>query len=335
MQQGSSTSVSGGGSPISQSQVQANGASFYVIEQGTGPAVLFCHGFPDTAETWRSQMRAVAEAGYRAVALDMRGYGASYAPTDPSLYSALHTVGDLVGVLDALGIQTAVIVGHDWGADHAQRAIVMRPDRFRALVSLSIPYAPRGEMSHWDQLREQGLGDRYYAFDMMKPGAEASFEPAEKTIPSILYWLSGSAPSDASWDPINPARHMLRPCPIAMPTWAEPGYVSHTIRSFTKTGFNGGLNYYRAAQATFDLMPAFKNVAIKQPSLYIWGASDGLCQLLHPTTPTLAELRRVLPGLVDQIRLDNVGHWIQHEASDRLNAELLKFLHAIGSHGEY
>ena len=317
--------------PVRRVQVQANGASFHVIEQGEGPAVLFCHGFPDTAETWRSQMRAVAEAGYRAVALDMRGFGASYAPYDVSLYSALHTVGDLVGVLDALGIRSAVLVGHDWGADAAQRAMVMRPDRFRAMVSLSIPFQPRGEISTWDELRRQGLGDRYYAFGMMKPDAEARFEPAERTIPSILYWLSGSPPPGTGWDPVDPARHMLRPSPVAIPSWADPDYVRHTIRSFSKTGFHGGLNYYRAAQETFDLMPAFKGALIQQPSLYIWGAADGLCQLFHPMPPTLEELRHLAPGLVDVVRLENVGHWIQHEASDRLNAELLKFLAATGS----
>ena len=96
--------ASAGPFPLRRAQVQANGASFHVIEQGRGPAVLFCHGFPDTAETWHGQMRAVAEAGFRAVALDMRGYGASHAPPDAGLYSALHTVGDLVGALDALDI---------------------------------------------------------------------------------------------------------------------------------------------------------------------------------------------------------------------------------------
>lgn len=318
-----------GSSPVRRAQVQANGASFHVIEQGEGPAIMFCHGFPDTAETWRSQMRAVAQAGFRAVALDMRGYGASYAPAEVSLYTALHTVGDLVGVLDALDIQSAVLVGHDWGADVVQKAMVMRPDRFRAVVSLSIPFVPRGEISTWNDLRRRGLGDRYYAFGMMEPGAEARFEPATRTIPSILYWPSGSPSPGTGWDPINPVRHMLRPSPVAVPRWADPAYVQHNIRAFEKTGFHGGLNYYRAADETFDLMPAFKGALVTQPSLYIWGAADGLCQFFHPTPPKIEELRRVAPGLVDVIRLENVGHWIQHEASDRLNAELLKFLNAI------
>lgn len=317
--------------PVLRGQVPANGASFHVVEQGRGPAVLFCHGFPDTAETWRSQMLAVAQAGFRAVALDMRGYGASHAPADASLYTALHTAGDLVGVLDALDIRSAVLVGHDWGADVVQKAAVRRPDRFRAVVSLSIPFVPRGETSTWNDLRRRGLGDRYYAFGMMEPGAEARFEPAARTIPGILHWLSGSAPAGTGWDPVDPARHMLRPSPVAVPRWADPAYVQHTIRAFEKTGFRGGLNYYRAADETFDLTPAFKGAPVTQPSLYTWGAADGLCRFFHPTQPAAEELRRAAPGLVDVVRLEDVGHWIQHEASDRLNAELLKFLGAIGS----
>ena len=315
--------------PVRRAQIRTNGESFYVIEQGQGPAVLLCHGFPDTAETWRSQMRALAQAGFRAVALDMRGYGNSYAPADASLYTALHTVGDLVGVLDALNIRSAVLVGHDWGANVVQKAMVMRPDRFRAVVTLSIPFEPRGEISAWNDLRRRGLADRYYAFDMMKPSAEARFAPAARSIPSILYWLSGSPPAGTGWNPVDPARNMLRPSPVAVPSWADPAYVRHTVRTFEKTGFHGGLNYYRSLDETFDLMAAFKGSLITQPSLYIWGAADGLCQFFHPTPPTVEELRRVAPGLVDVVRLEHVGHWIQHEASDRLNAELLKFLKAI------
>jgi pimeloyl-ACP methyl ester carboxylesterase len=316
--------------PVRRGQVKVNGESFLVVQQGQGPAVLFCHGFPDTAETWKRQMRAVAQAGYHAVALDMRGYGESYAPTDANLYTALYTVGDLVGVLDALDIRSAVLVGHDWGANVVQKAMVVRPDRFRAVVSLSIPFEPRGEINAWAALRKRGLGDRYYAFDMMKPGSESNFEPAARTIPGIMYWLSGSAPTGTGWDPINPDRTMLRPSPVTVPSWVDPSYVQHNIRAFEKTGFRGGLNYYRSLEPTFDLMSAYKGALITQPSLYIWGAADGLCQFFHPTPPKVEALRRDAPGLVDVVRLENVGHWIQHEASDRLNAELLKFLAALG-----
>lgn len=320
-----------GALPVRQSLIRLDGESFRVIEQGAGPAVLFCHGFPDTADTWRSQMQAIAAAGYRAVALDMRGFGQSFAPRDPALYTSMHTVGDLVGVLDALEIDTAVVVGHDWGADHAQRAALMRPDRFRALVSISIPFAPRGEASLYQDLRKRGLGERYYALDWIKPGAEALFAPAAQSIRSILYWPSASPPANQRWDPIDPRRSLLRPAPAALPAWADPAYVRQTIAAFEKTGFRGGLNNYRATQASFDLLVAFKGAPIRQPSLYIWGAEDGLCQFFHKTPPTLAELRRGQPGLVGQVRLEGVGHWVQHEAADRLNAELLKFLGALGA----
>lgn len=317
--------------PVHHARVRANDGWFHVIEQGAGPAVLFCHGFPDTAETWRRQMLAVAQAGYRAVALDLRGFGQSHAPDDASEYTGLHIVGDLMGVLDALDIPDAVLVGHDWGADHAQRAAVMRPDRVRALVSLSIPFAPRGDMSTWESLRKQGLGDRYYAFEMMRTGAEARFEPAARSIPGILYWTSASPPPGSRWDPLDASRRMGRPAPATMPDWVDPDYLRHTVQAFERSGFHGGLNHYRAAQQTFDLMAAFKNAVIRQPSLYLWGAEDGLCQLLHATPPTLEDMRRAQPGLVDVIRLENVGHWIQHEAADRLNEELVKFLRGLDS----
>lgn len=317
------------GDAVRHTHVETEGGTLHVLEQGSGPAVLFCHGFPDTATTWRSQMQAVADAGFRAVALDMRGFGQSLSPADPALYSALHVVGDLVAVLDALGIEQAVLVGHDWGADHAQRAIVMRPDRFRGIVSLSIPFAPRGDESTWHALRKRGLGNSYYAFAMMREGAGADFEPAASSIPRILYWLSGSPAEGTGWDPIDPARHMLRPAPDTLPDWATDGYVKHTIDAFARGGFEGGLNHYRGAQATFDLMAAWKNVPILQPSLYIWGAEDGLCQLFHSRDPDVEELLRVQPGLVDQIRLDGVGHWPQHEAADRVGREIVAFLHGL------
>ncbi len=314
--------------PLVDRKLKVNGEVFRVLEQGQGPAVLFAHGFPDTAETWRSQMQAVASAGYRAIAIDMRGFGASYAPTDVHLYTSPYIVGDFVGVLDALGIERAAMVGHDWGADHAQRAMLMRPDRFHALVSLSIPYAPRGEASLNDDLKERGLGERYYALAFGESGTAKRFLPAHDSIPSILYWLSKSPPPGTCWDPVDPARHMLRPSPVPLPDWADPGYVDRTIHAFDRTGFDTGLNYYRAVQQTFEIMVAFKNAVIRQPSLYLWGAKDGLCQFFHGDAPKFEDFKAVQPGLTDIIRVNDAGHWLQHEASDQINTELVKFLTA-------
>jgi pimeloyl-ACP methyl ester carboxylesterase len=136
--------------------VATNGVSLSVTEQGEGPAVLFCHGFPDTSYTWRRQMKAVASAGYQAIAPDMRGYGRSTAPLDAIVYTPLQTAGDLVGLLDALKISSAVLVGHDWGASHAWNAALMRPDRFKALFCLSVPYVPRGDVSIFERMRKSG-----------------------------------------------------------------------------------------------------------------------------------------------------------------------------------
>lgn len=318
-----------GNHPVRHAQVEANGASFHVVEQGQGPAVLFLHGFPDTVATWRSQMQAVSEKGYRAVALDMRGFGDSYSPDDPSMYSGAYIVGDLIGILDALKIPTAAIVSHDWGADHGQRAMVMRPDRFTAIVSLSIPFLPRGEMSTWDMLRARGLGDVYYAFDMMKPEMDDRIRDAGKSIPSALYWMSGDPAEGTGWDPTDAKRDMFRPAPDVLPSWADPVYVRHNIETFQRTGFRGGLNQYRGVQFTFEHLVAYKDVLIRQPSIYIWGDADGLCRLFHPVPPTLEELRQTAPGVIGVVCLEGVGHWPHHEASERVNAEIIKFLNGL------
>ena len=141
---------------LKESEIAANGIFLHVTELGDGPAVIFCHGFPDTSYTWRQQMKAIASSGYRAIAPDMRGYGRSSAPSDSALYTPLHTAGDLVGLLDALNIPSAVIVGHDWGATHAWNAAMMRPDRFNAVFCLSVPYFPRGNVSVFERMRTTG-----------------------------------------------------------------------------------------------------------------------------------------------------------------------------------
>ena len=306
--------------------VATNGVSLSVTEQGEGPAVLFCHGFPDTSYTWRRQMKAVASAGYRAIAPDMRGYGQSSAPSDANLYTPLQTTGDLVGLLDALKIASAVLVGHDWGATHAWNAALMRPDRFTAVFCLSVPYVPRGDVSIFERMRKSGHQNDFYMFEQIRPEADQIWADAAVTIPGVLFWASGSAPADQRWSPFAPARSLHRSPPGPLPSWAEPDYVGHNVAEFQRTGFHGALNYYRAAEPYFYLSAAFKGAKISQPSFFIWGKADGLKEL-YPLT--MDQMRAGLPGLVDWLELDNVGHWVQHEASAEVSDQLVRFLRAV------
>jgi pimeloyl-ACP methyl ester carboxylesterase len=320
--------ASGGGADgpqLKEYDIDTNGITLHVTQQGEGPAVLFCHGFPDTSYTWRRQMKAVASAGYRAIAPDMRGYGRSSVPADATLYTPLHTAGDLVGLLDALSVPSAVLVGHDWGAAHAWNAALMRPDRFRAVFCMSVPYVPRGDVSTFDRMRKSGHQKDFYMFEQMRPEADQIWADAAVTIPGILYWASGSAPADTRWNPMDPARSLHRPAPVPLPSWAEPGYVAHNVSEFQRTGFHGGLNYYRAAEPYFYLSAAWKGAKIIQPSFYIGGKVDGLGALYPP----FEQLRAGLPSLVGNLELDNVGHWVQHEASAQVSSQLVKFLRTV------
>src|SRR5580704_10339569 len=127
-----------------QRSIEANGIRLHIAEQGEGPLVVLCHGFPESWYSWRHQIAALAEAGFHAVAPDMRGYGLTDRPEAIDQYSLLHLVGDVDGLIDALGEHTAVVVGHDWGAPVAWHAALMRPDRFRGVIGLSVPYRQRG-----------------------------------------------------------------------------------------------------------------------------------------------------------------------------------------------
>lgn len=317
------TPASGAG--FKEYDIATNGITLHVTEQGEGPAVLFCHGFPDTSYTWRRQMRAVAEAGYRAIAPDMRGYGRSSAPADANSYTPLHTIGDLVGLLETLNIASAVIVGHDWGATHAWNAALMRPDRFKAVFCLSVPYVPRGEVSVFDKMRKAGHANDFYMFEQIKPEADQIWADAAVTIPGMLYWASGSAPADTAWTPLDPTRSLHRASPVPLPKWAEPDYVAHNISEFQRTGFHGGLNYYRAAEPFFHLSAPWKGAKITQPSFFIGGQADGL-KLLYPT---IDQMRAGLPGLTGGLEIDNVGHWVQHEAPEVVNENLVTFLRSV------
>ena len=314
---------------VREFDVSVNAITLHVTEEGEGPAILFCHGFPDTSYSWRRQMHAVARAGYRAIAPDMRGYGQSSAPWEASLYTPLQTTGDLVELLDALHIANAIVVGHDWGSRVAQGAALMRPDRFTAMFCMSVPYTPRGDLSFFEQMRRTGHQRDFYMFEQASPHADDLWADAATTIPGVLYWASGSSPPEQSWHPFMPTRSLYRKAPGPLPSWADPSYVSHNIAEFTRTGFHGGLNYYRAYEPYFFLSSAFKGAKITQPSFYLAGQLDGLSVLYQSITD--AELRVGLPNLVDHVTLAEVGHWPQHEASQEVSAQIIRFADAVSA----
>jgi pimeloyl-ACP methyl ester carboxylesterase len=299
--------------PLKEYDIATNGINLHVTDQGEGPAIVFVHGFPDTSYTWRRQMAAVSSAGYRAIAPDM-------------LYTPLHTVGDLVGLLDALNIPSAIIVGHDWGASTAWAAAMMRPDRFTGVFCLTVPYVPRGDVSFFEYMRKTGHENDFYMFEQSRPEADQLWADAAVTIPGVLYWASGSAPEAERWSPMHPARSLYRKAPGPLPSWAEPDYVAHNVAEFKRTGFHGGLNYYRSFEPFFYLSGAYKGAKITQPSFYMSGKSDGLNEL-YPLTDE--QIRAPLPGLVDRIELANVGHWVQHEAAEEVSKQILRFAHGI------
>src|SRR5499433_2473149 len=184
-----------GGGAVAHRVVEANGIHIHLAEQGEGPLVVLCHGFPESWYSWRHQLRALAAAGFRAVAPDMRGYGGSDQPEAIDQYTLLHLVGDMVGLLDALGAEHAVIAGHDWGAPVAWHAALLRPDRFRAVIGLSVPFRPRGPVRPTTAM-PQTDDAVFYQLYFQTPGvAEAEFERNVRlTIRRLLYSASGDAP---------------------------------------------------------------------------------------------------------------------------------------------
>src|SRR5919197_992297 len=175
--------------------VEANGIRLNIAEQGAGPLVVLCHGFPETWYSWRHQLGALAAAGFHAVAPDMRGNGKSDRPEAIDRYTVFHLVGDVVGLLDALEAPTAVIAGHDWGAPVAWHAGLLRPDRFRAVIGLSVPFTPRRPVRP-TTVMPQTEDALFYQLYFQTPGvAEAELErDVRASIRSLLYSGSGDAP---------------------------------------------------------------------------------------------------------------------------------------------
>ena len=317
--------------------IETNGIRVHCVEHGTGPLVVLCHGFPESWYSWRHQLQALGEAGFHAVARDMRGYGQTDRPRDIDQYTLLHLTGDMVGLLDAFGVDTAVIAGHDWGAPVAWLAALLRPDRFRGVIGLSVPYRPRGEVRP-TTVMPQTEDAVFYQLYFQTPGiAEAEFErDIRSTIRAALYWGSGDAMGNLDGSmaglrfmvPRNGAWLANRPNPGSLPTWLNETDVDFYVREFTRTGFAGGLNWYRNIDRNWELLRPLAGAQVRVPALYIAGDRDvvvsfpGMDQLI----PNLSAF---VPQLRGTIMLPGCGHWTQQERAQEVNATMIEFLRGL------
>jgi pimeloyl-ACP methyl ester carboxylesterase len=317
--------------------VETNGLRMHVAEAGEGPLVVLCHGFPESWYSWRHQLMALAEAGYHAVAPDQRGYGQTDRPEAIDQYTLFHLVGDLVGLLDALRAPSAVVAGHDWGAPVAWHAALLRPDRFRAVIALSVPFRPRGSARPTSMMprTEDAV---FYQLYFQEPGvAEAELErDPRETIRRLAYWGSGDGqraahtPGSGTSGMVPRAGGFLsgREAPATLPAWLTEADIDFYAGEFRRAGFRGGLNWYRNIDRNWELLAPWAGAKVTVPALYVTGDRD-LVLTFRGMDQLLPALKHFVPQLRQTVMLPGCGHWTQQERPAEVNAAMLQFLETV------
>ncbi|MFF0107272.1 alpha/beta fold hydrolase [Streptomyces hirsutus] len=304
----------------------------HLVEQGTGPLVLLVHGFPEFWYSWRHQLPALAAAGYRAVAVDVRGYGRSSRPTATDAYRMTELVADNVAVVHALGERSAVIVGHDWGSTIAAHCALLRPDVFRAVGMLGVPYAPPGGPKPSTVFASTGGDEEFYVSYFQQPGrAEAEIEP------DVRGWLAGfyaALSADTMPAPDAPGPYFVSPGGTLrdrFPTGRRPAWLGETdldvyAAEFERTGMSGALARYRTMDRDWEDLAGHTGAPLTQPSLFIGGALDASTAWMGDA---IKAFPGTLPGLWCSRILDGCGHWVQQERPEETNAILTDWLAAL------
>ncbi len=310
-----------------------SGGRVHCVEAGVGPLVLLVHGFPESWYSWRHQIPALAAAGYRTVAIDVRGYGRSSKPIAVEEYRMVRLVADNVGLVAALGAETAVIIGHDWGAPIAWNSAMLRPDVFTAVAGLSVPFSPPSEMRPSHVMRAMAGEEEFYVEYFQEPGrAEAEIEADIRDwLLGFMFTGSGDAPPP---DPSGTIGTIPRGAkmkdrfrrPNPMPVWLSDSDLDMYTNEFERSGFRGPLNRYRNVDRDWEDLAAFRGAKIDVPALFIGGDRDG------PTVwgaPAIAAFPRTLPQLRKSLILEGCGHWTQQERPTEVNTALVEFLGSL------
>jgi pimeloyl-ACP methyl ester carboxylesterase len=315
---------------ITHRQVEStSGLRMHIAEAGTGPLVLLLHGFPECWYSWRHQLIALAGAGFHAVAPDQRGYARTGGPARVEDYTILHLVGDAVGLIDALGEEQAVVVGHDWGAPVAWGTAQLRPDRVRGVVGLAVPHRPRTSRPPLEVMR-QNLGEGFYMVYFQRPDApEAEFDrDRTATFRRLMYAASGEAPQLAPIVPKGGGFLDFCPEPEKLPGWLTEDDIAAYVREFEAGGFTGPLNWYRNLDRNWELTAAWHRAPVTPPALYVVGDRDLVAN--NPgARETIASMSDFVPNLRETLWLPGCGHWTQQERPAEVNEALITFLRSL------
>ena len=302
-----------------------------MIEAGDrgAPVVVLAHGFPELAYSWRHQIPALAEAGYHVLAPDQRGYGASSRPDAIEAYNIHELTADIVGLLDDVGAERAVWVGHDWGASVVWNAPLLHPDRVAAVAALSVPPLPRARRPPTQAFRRAFGENFFYILYFQQPGvadAELNGDPAR-----FMRRMMGGV---RALDDQSAAMRMLAPGPegfidrlpepAELPAWISQDELDNYISEFSRTGFTGGLNWYRNMDRNWETTPDLAGATISVPCLFIAGTADAVLTFTRRDRAS-----EVITGPYREVMIDGAGHWLQQERPGEVNATLLEFVNGL------
>jgi pimeloyl-ACP methyl ester carboxylesterase len=317
---------------VTHRMIETNGLRLHVAEQGEGPLVILCHGFPECWYSWRHQLPALAKAGFRAVAPDLRGYGLSDRPEGVDKYTILDDIGDIVGLVDALGARQAVIAGHDIGAAIAWQTALLRPDRFRAVIALSPPFRSRGfgDAGPPTTLMPRTEDAVFYQLFFQNPAAEAGLgRDLRLTFRSQFYALSGDRPPSAAGG--FPAGMVSRKGavltdPPSLPAWITESDIDVYVKQYARSGFFGPLAWWRNIDRGWELMAPFAGTAVAVPALYMAGDRDFVAGVF---SEDIAKQSAFVPKLRPPVMLPGCGHWTQQERAPEVSAAMIDFLRSL------
>lgn len=315
---------------IEHKMVAVNGLNMHIAELGQGPTILFIHGFPELWYSWRHQMVYLAERGYRAVAPDLRGYGdTTGAPlNDPSKFSIFHLVGDVVALLEAISPneEKVFVVAHDWGALIAWHLCLFRPDKVKALVNSSVHFFPRNPNMNTVEGLKAVYGEDHYISRFQVPGdIEAEFAPigAKSVLKKILTYRD-PAPF---YFPKGKGLEALPDAPVALSSWLSEEELDYYANKFEKTGFTGGVNYYRALPINWELTAPWTGAQLKVPTKFIVGEFDlvyhipGAKEYIHN-----GGFKNDVPLLEEVVVLEGAAHFVNQERPHEISKHIYDFI---------